>query len=101
MGASGTVDYDTQTGVNVATTTGVLLAANPRRLYAAFKNLDSSKTVSLKLGADAVDQEGVVIGPGGSFEMNEIIGNLDTSVVNAIHDGSGTARVAVVEGIPV
>ncbi len=100
MGASGSVQFDTQDVVSVGTDTGVVLPANPRRLYVALKNT-SEQQVSLKLGADAVEGEGIILDPGEAFEMSELAGNLDVRVINGINDGVGAVNIARVEAIAV
>jgi len=84
-------------GVGTASTTA--LDANASRLYALITN-DSDTTMYLGLGAAAVLNNGVRVGPnGGAYEMSAQYGNLFAGTVFAIHGGSGTKRSIATEGV--
>jgi len=82
------------TGVDVGTTSTPVLDANPNRRYAAFFN-DSDTTIYLAFGEAAIVGTGVRIPPDGVYEVTW--NNPLTAEVNAIHGGSGTKRLTVIE----
>lgn len=86
----------TNTGVDVGTTSTLILGANPKRVYAAIIN-DSDTDIYLAIGAPAVAHQGIRINANGG--VYEIAGfNLHTLAIYGIHAGTGTKRVCVVEG---
>lgn len=88
---------ETHTTAACATSTTTALAAQAFRTYALFVN-DSDTDIYLKIGADAVVNEGVRLNSGGgSLELSREFGNLSGSVVNCIHGGSGTKTLLVYE----
>jgi len=89
----------THADVVVANSTTKVLDANTDRKYAKFVN-DSDAVMYLKVGADAVLNEGIrVEADGGSFEMSVALGNLATGQVNAIQSTSnGDKKMLVTEG---
>lgn len=93
--ATGTVTPTTQTQVNVADTTTLVLAENGNRQYASFKNVSDTQ-ISLKVDAAAVVEDAIVLEAGESHEMSEAIGNLATGAVNGI-TATGTKVMAVYE----
>ena len=97
--SSGVYTTPTHTAVTVTTASGAALAANAVRLYALLIN-DSDETIYLKLGATAVANEGIRLNAnGGNYEMSKKLGNLYTGVINAIHGGTGSKKLLVLEGV--
>jgi hypothetical protein len=85
------------TAVAVAVTTTAAKAANTNRIGLLLVN-DSDTTIYIKIGADAVLNQGIRLNAnGGSFEMNAALGNLASGAVNAIHGGSSTKALLVTE----
>jgi hypothetical protein len=77
--------------------TGAVLAENQNRKYALVIN-DSDAVVYLKVGAAAVENQGIRLSAtGGSFEMSSQTGNLDKRAINGI-TASGTKVLVVTEG---
>ena len=75
-----------------------MLAANGARRWALFIN-DSAVVVYLKVGANAVANQGIRLNAaGGSFEISEALGNLETGAVNGIAASGSDNTVLVVEG---
>lgn len=84
------------TGVDVGTTSTLILAANPYRKYAAIIN-DSDTVIYLGIGTAAVLNAGIRLNPnGGTYEINWT--NHHGLAIYGIHGGTGTKRVCVVEG---
>lgn len=84
------------TGVDVGTTSTKVLDARPGRKYAIFMN-DSDTVIYLAFGEAAAVGAGVRLAENGGFY--EITWNNPIEVaVYAIHGGSGTKRLTVVEG---
>ena len=82
--------------VTVGSTDTSVLAENPYRGYALFIN-DSDETIYLNLGEAAVLNDGIRLNAsGGSYEMSQSLGNLDTRMVRAICT-SGSKNLLVVE----
>jgi hypothetical protein len=85
--------------VAVATSSTEALAANPARLYALLVN-DSDATVYLALGETAVAGQGIRLNAsGGSYEISQLLGNLYTGVITAIHAGTGSKSILPTEGV--
>ena len=85
----------TNTGIDVATTSTAILAANTKRRYAAIVN-DSDTAIYIALGAAAVVNAGIRLNAsGGSFEI--LTHDMSSEAINGIHGGTGTKRVTVVE----
>ena len=93
--ATGTVTPTTQTQVSVGNTTTLVLAANGKSQYVALKNVSDTQ-ISLKIDADAVVEDAIVLEAGESYEMSEAIGNLVTGAINGI-TATGTKVMAVYE----
>ena len=88
----------THTQPTIGSSTTVALAANTSRKYALFEN-DSDEIIYIKIGADAVLNQGIRINAsGGSYEMSLLIGNDNTGAVNAICT-SGSKVLLVAEGV--
>ncbi len=84
----------TNTGVNVATASTEIIAADLKRRYAAIVN-DSDTAIYIALGAAAVVNAGIRLNAnGGSFEL--LTHDMYTGAINGIHEGTGTKRVTVV-----
>lgn len=88
----------THTTASVTTTSGQVLASNINRKYALLIN-DSDTTIYLKIGANAVANQGIRLNAnGGYYEM--LLGqNLATGAINAIHAGVGSKTILVTEGV--
>lgn len=83
---------------SIATVSTLALAASESRVYVLLIN-DSSSDMYLRIGADAVMNEGIRINAeGGSYEMAIPMGNISDLVINAIHGGVGTKTLLVLEG---
>lgn len=86
----------TATSGSVAATSTSVLVANDGRLYASFVN-DSDTAMYLSFGAAAITSAGVRINAnGGSYEITNQ--NMFRGIVYAIHGGSGTKNMSVLEG---
>lgn len=95
----GTYATSTASGVDVGTTSTMVLASNASRRYASFVN-DSDTDVYLAIGVDAAVHAGILLkSRGGSYEMDQKLGNLSTAAITAIHAGTGTKRLVVTEGV--
>lgn len=89
----------THTAVNATTASGAALASNANRLYALVVN-DSDTTIYIKLGADAVANQGIRLNAyGGAYEMSKKLGNLYTGAINCIHASTGNKVLLVTEGV--
>lgn len=83
------------TGVNIGTTSTPVLAARPGRKYAIFVN-DSDTVIYLAFGSPASVGNGVrLTKDGGFYEITW--NNPIEAAVYAIHGGTGTKRLTVVE----
>ena len=61
---------------------------------------DSDTAIYLKLGADAVANQGIRLNAnGGSYEMSRLHGNLYVGASNAIHGSTGNKVLLVTEGV--
>lgn len=87
------------TAVSVTTNSQKILDANDNRKYVLFVN-DSDSIMYLKIGNNAVLNEGIRLNAGGgSFEMSAGLGNLDTRAIYAIHGGTGDKKILITEGV--
>ncbi len=94
----GALGIITHSAVSVGTTTTAVLAANGARLWALIEN-DSDETIYIKIGAEAVMNEGIGINASGSsFEMGGKLGNLNSGAINGIC-ATGGKLVLVTEGV--
>lgn len=88
----------THSAVTVGATTTKVLDANTARKYVILVN-DSDAVLYIKIGANAVMNEGIRINAnGGSYEMSINLGNLGTGQVNAISQ-AGSKVLLVTEGV--
>jgi hypothetical protein len=95
---SGSITTMTHTPITAAVTTTVALAANANRKYALLVN-DSNEVIYVKLGAEAVLNQGIRLNAsGGSFEMSNGLGNLTTGAINCIST-SGAKILLATEGV--
>lgn len=78
----------------VGTTSNQLVAANSNRKGLILTNTHATQTVSLGLGATAVANSGIILGPGGVWAMGEF--DFTTVAVNGIASGAAT-NVAIQE----
>jgi hypothetical protein len=91
-------NHPAHTVATVGVATGAVLAANANRKYALIIN-DSDSTIYLKIGADAVMNQGIRLNAnGGSYEMCSANGNLALGVINGISSGANK-NVIVTEGV--
>ena len=90
------VTYAHTTADIVASTT-LAIAAAPKRKYLHIQNDDSSLTVWIKVGVDAVLNQGIKLGPGEFYEMRQDKNNVDPRVVNGIASAAGPAVVLVTQ----
>lgn len=74
---------------------GVLVAANTARKYLLIQNNSTTGTIYVRFGSAATVATGVVITPGGVYEMSDV---QSTQAVYAIGDIASNANVTVVEG---
>lgn len=82
--------------VDLGTASAQVLAANGARSYALIQNL-SSVNVFLRLGETAVTNEGIRLGPGGSYEISSHNKNLFHGAVNGLAESGSGNRVSVLE----
>jgi len=88
----------THSAVTVGSSTTEVLAASATRLYVLLVN-NSSEDIYIKLGAEAVMNQGIRINAGGgSYEMSKLIGNLYVGVINGICT-SGSKILLATEGV--
>lgn len=87
------------TQVNVTTSSTPLIAANADRKSLRITN-DSDAVIYLNLaGAAAVLNRGERMNASGSnLEMSNLLGNLVTGAITAIHGGAGNKSVLITEG---
>jgi len=94
----GTYTTPTHTAPSIGAATTAALALNANRLYALLVN-DSDEVIYIKLGADAVLNQGIRLNAyGGSYEMSKKLGNLYTGAINGIC-ASGSKVLLVTEGV--
>ena len=94
----GSITTMTHTPITAAATTTAALAANANRKYALLVN-DSDEVIYIKLGAEAVLNQGIRLNAsGGSYEMSNSIGNLTTGAINCISTSGGKILLAT-EGV--
>lgn len=72
-----------------------LLAANASRQYLLIQNKDSAGSIYINFGAAATVANGVLIGPGGAYELTGIA---STQAINAIGSLASNANIVTVEG---
>ncbi len=87
----------THAAVDVNDSNTVVAAATAGRKYLQIQNDDAALIVWLKVGATAVANEGIRLGPGEEFEMRQDKNNVDPSVVNGIASAAGPAIVLVTQ----
>lgn len=98
---SGTIQNDpprsswTNTQKTVTTTAAQLVASNANRKYLLIQNKDASGSIYVTFNATATVANGVLIGPGASYELNS---NVSTDSVSAIGSIASNANIVVVEG---
>lgn len=86
----------THTTASCTNSTGLALAANAGRISALLIN-DATTVIYLRIGADAVANEGIRLNAnGGSYYISDKEGNLDTEVINCITP-SATNVLLVIE----
>lgn len=90
------VTYAHTTADIVASTTLVVVAAANRK-YLRVQNDDGALDVWIKVGAAAVLNEGIKLGPGEFHEMRQDRNNVDPRVVNGIASAAGPAVVLVTQ----
>ena len=72
-----------------------LLAANAARQYMLVQNKDAAGSIYLNFSAAATVANGVLIGPGGVYELTGIA---STKAINAIGSIASNANIVTVEG---
>lgn len=85
------------TEASVTTSSSEVLAANANRKYVRLQS-DTTTALFLKLGAEAVVDEGVKLTNTQFFEISAAKGNLFTGAIYAIHGGSGGQNLMITEG---
>ena len=90
------VTYAHTTADIVASTTLVIAAAANRK-YLRVQNNDAALIVWVFVGAAAVANTGIRLGPGEDFEMRQDKNNVDPRVVNGIASDAGPAVVLVTQ----
>lgn len=91
------INTPTHTAVTVGNSTTSLVSKNSKRKYLLLVN-DSNETIYVKIGADAVMNEGIRINAnGGSYEISPANANLCFEAVNAICS-SGSKTLLATEG---
>lgn len=87
-----------QTYFAVTTDSDVILAANPARKYLLLVN-NSDANVFLRFASgDATLNDIMLPANGGNFEMSGRYGNLFRGDIKAIHGGTGSKIVSILEG---
>jgi hypothetical protein len=95
---SGSITTVTHSVATAGVATSAMLAANANRKYALIVN-DSDTVIYIKIGAAAVLNQGIRINAnGGSYEMSNAIGNLNTGAINGIASAAAK-NVIVTEGV--
>lgn len=79
----------------VTNATAQLVAANSARKYLLIQNKDPVGKIWIQFGAAATQAAGVLIVPGGNFEM---ISKISAQQIQAIGDLASNANITVVEG---
>ena len=98
LDATGVYTTPTHTQPSVGAVSTIVLAANANRLYALLVN-DSNEVIYIKLGANAMLNQGIRINAsGGSYEISKKLGNLYTGAINGICV-SGSKVCLVTEGV--
>lgn len=85
------------TAVNVDNTDTELVAETAARKYLRVQNNDAALIVWVFVGAAAVANTGIRLGPGEDYEMRQDKNNLDPRVVNGIASDVGPAVVLVTQ----
>ncbi len=85
------------TTANVVATTTQIIAETANRKFLRVQNDDGALTVWIKVGAAAVLNQGIKLGPGEYHEMRQDKNNVDPSVVNGIASAAGPAVVLVTQ----
>lgn len=88
------LQQSTESTVAVTTASILVLAQNKRRKYALISNPTGGGTIFLAFGKAAVANKGVLIPPGGAYEIDS--DNLWTGDIFAIAS-AGTINVALVD----
>ncbi len=87
----------THTTASVDNTDTIVLAANTDRKYARIQNDDPALILWLMVGAAAVANEGMRLGPDDVFEMTQAKNNVDPAVINGIASAVGPMVALVAE----
>ena len=96
---TGSITTITYSVLATTTSSQLALAVNTNRKYAMLIN-DSDTAIYVKIAATAVANEGIRLNPnGGAYEISSAIGNLHIGEINAIHGGTGTKNLLIVEGV--
>ncbi|KKN05830.1 hypothetical protein LCGC14_1083380 [marine sediment metagenome] len=85
------------TEADVVAATTLVIAAAPNRKYLRVQNDDGALTVWIKIGAAAVLNQGIKLGPGEYYEMRQDKNNVDPRVINGIASAAGPAVVLVTQ----
>ncbi len=91
------VTYTHSLGSATNAASAAMAALNANRKYLLVQNDDDALTVWLKVGAAAVANEGIKLGPGEDFEMRQDKNNVDPRAVNGIASAAGPAVVLVTQ----
>lgn len=84
------------TAKTVTSASGSLIAANTARKYLLVQNKDTSGSIYVNFGGGAATEgNGILIGPGGAYELNA---NMSTQGIQAIGTIPSNANILVVEG---
>lgn len=78
---------------DIVDSTTQVIAAAVKRKYLYLQNDDGALTVWIKVGAAAVLNEGIKLGPGEFYEMRQDKNNVDPRDVNGIASAAGPAVV--------
>lgn len=91
-------DAMTESTIAVGATTTAVVPASTSRQYLLLVNV-SDTDMYLSLGGNAAALSGLPLyANGGSYEMSIVLGNLYAGAITAIHAGSGSKSLVVLEG---
>ena len=87
----------THTEADVVASTTLVVAATAGRKYLRLQNNDAALIVWIKVGVDAVVNEGIRLGPNDVYEMTQAKNNVDPALVNGIASAAGPVVVLVTQ----
>ncbi len=91
------VTYTHSLGSATNASSAAVVAEAANRKFLRVQNDDGALTVWLKVGAAAVANEGIKLGPGEYYEMRQDKNNVDPRIVNGIASAAGPAVVLITQ----